>query len=156
MPKHVASRGAPLDWNATAIEGDAVGEVRKLKAAHACDLVMSGCGELARELIQAGLVDNCTFGSTRASRDQAAAITLQAAALTRRERCHHHPSGTATITQPATPKPSQNATMSQTPVNGVPRHHTRAGEGTRTPNLLFSAGRTGVLWRGAIVWRLAW
>jgi dihydrofolate reductase len=63
MPKYVASRGAlgPLDWNATAIEGDAVQGVRKLKAEHAGDLVMSGCGELARELIQAGLVDELYF-----------------------------------------------------------------------------------------------
>ena len=63
MPKYVASRSTlgPLDWNATAIEGDAVGGVRNLKAAHAGDLVMSGCGELARELIQAGLVDELYF-----------------------------------------------------------------------------------------------
>jgi dihydrofolate reductase len=61
--KYVASRSAlgPLDWNATAIEGDAVEGVRKLKAEHAGDLVMSGCGELARELIQAGLVDELYF-----------------------------------------------------------------------------------------------
>jgi dihydrofolate reductase len=63
MPKYVASRSAlgPLDWNATAIEGDAVEGVRKLKTEHAGDLVMSGCGELARELIQAGLVDELYF-----------------------------------------------------------------------------------------------
>ena len=63
MPKYVASRSAlgPLDWNATAIEGDAVEGVRKLKADHAGDLVMSGCGELARELIQAGLMDELYF-----------------------------------------------------------------------------------------------
>ena len=55
MPKYVASRSAlgPLDWNATAIEGDAVEGVRKLKTEHAGDLVLSGCGELARELLQA-------------------------------------------------------------------------------------------------------
>jgi hypothetical protein len=28
----------------------------------------------------------------------------------------------------------------ETPANGVPRHHNRAGEGTRTPNLLFLCG----------------
>jgi dihydrofolate reductase len=63
MPKYVASRSVlgPLAWNATAIEADAVEGVRKLKAAHAGDLVMSGCGELARELIQAGLVDELYF-----------------------------------------------------------------------------------------------
>jgi dihydrofolate reductase len=63
LPKYVASRGklGPLEWNATAIEGDAVEGVRRLKAEHAGDLVMSGCGELARELIQAGLVDELCF-----------------------------------------------------------------------------------------------
>jgi dihydrofolate reductase len=35
--------------------------VRQLKAEHDGDLVMSGCGELARELIQAGLVDELQF-----------------------------------------------------------------------------------------------
>jgi dihydrofolate reductase len=63
MPKYVASRSplGPLDWNATALDGDAVEGVRKLKAEHPGDLVMSGCGELARELIQAGLVDELYF-----------------------------------------------------------------------------------------------
>jgi dihydrofolate reductase len=63
IPKYVASRrelGA-LDWNATALEGDAIDAVRDLKARHHGDLVMSGCGELARELIQAGLVDELLF-----------------------------------------------------------------------------------------------
>ena len=63
LPKYVASRGSlgPLEWNATAIDGDAIEGVRKLKAEHRGDLVMSGCGELARELIQAGLVDELYF-----------------------------------------------------------------------------------------------
>ena len=63
IPKYVASRGrlGPLKWNATAIEGDAVDGVRRLKAEHTADLVMSGCGELARQLIQAGLVDELLF-----------------------------------------------------------------------------------------------
>jgi hypothetical protein len=58
MPKYVASRSAldPLDCNAEDIEADAVEGVRKLKGGHAGDLVMSGCGELARERIQASLV----------------------------------------------------------------------------------------------------
>lgn len=61
--KYVASRSrlGTLDWNATALEGDAVDAVRRLKAQHEGDLVMSGCGELARELIQAGLVDELLF-----------------------------------------------------------------------------------------------
>jgi dihydrofolate reductase len=63
LPKYVASRSrlGPLEWNATAIDGDAVEGVRRLKAERAGDLVMSGCGELARELIQAGLVDELQF-----------------------------------------------------------------------------------------------
>ena len=63
LPKYVASRSSlgPLEWNATAIDGDAIEGVRKLKAEHRGDLVMSGCGELARELIQAGLVDELYF-----------------------------------------------------------------------------------------------
>jgi dihydrofolate reductase len=63
IPKYVASRSrlGPLEWNATRIEGDAIEGVRRLKAEHDGDLVMSGCGELARELIQAGLVDELLF-----------------------------------------------------------------------------------------------
>jgi dihydrofolate reductase len=63
IPKYVASRGglAELVWNATAIEGDAVDGIRRLKGEHDGDLVLSGCGELARELIQAGLVDELLF-----------------------------------------------------------------------------------------------
>lgn len=51
MPKYVATRSVlgPLGWNATAIEGDAVEGVRRLKAEH------------AGELIQAGLVDELYF-----------------------------------------------------------------------------------------------
>ena len=58
IPKFIASRSRneALEWNATAIEGDAIDGVRRLKAEHRGDLVMSGCGELARELIQAGLM----------------------------------------------------------------------------------------------------
>jgi dihydrofolate reductase len=63
IPKYVASRSqlGPLEWRATAIQGDAIEGVRQLKARHVGDLVMSGCGELARELIQAGLVDEMLF-----------------------------------------------------------------------------------------------
>ena len=63
LPKFVASRSpqGPLDWNGTAIEGDAVEGVRRLKADPDGHLVMSGSGELARELIQAGLVDELLF-----------------------------------------------------------------------------------------------
>jgi dihydrofolate reductase len=59
MPKYVASRSelGDLDWNGKPIEGDAVEGVRRLKSEVEGDLLMSGCGELARQLIQAGLVD---------------------------------------------------------------------------------------------------
>ena len=59
LPKFVASRSSlgPLEWNGTAIEGDAVDGVRRLKTELDGDLIMPACGELARELIQAGLVD---------------------------------------------------------------------------------------------------
>jgi dihydrofolate reductase len=63
LPKFVASRAltGTLEWNGTAIEGDAVDGVRRLKGSVEGDLVMPGCGELARELIQAGLVDELYF-----------------------------------------------------------------------------------------------
>lgn len=63
IPKFVASRSnlGDLGWNATAVEGDAIEGVRQLKASHPGDIVMSGAGELARELIQAGLVDELLF-----------------------------------------------------------------------------------------------
>jgi dihydrofolate reductase len=59
MPKYVVSRSTlgELEWNATQIDGDAIDAVRQLKAEHDGDFHMPGCGELARELIQAGLVD---------------------------------------------------------------------------------------------------
>ena len=55
------SRGGPLDWNATLIEGDAIEGVRRLKHEASGDLVLIGCGELARELIGARLVDEAWF-----------------------------------------------------------------------------------------------
>jgi len=46
IPKYVASRSrlGALEWNATAIEGNAIEGVRRLKAEHYDDFVMSGCG----------------------------------------------------------------------------------------------------------------
>jgi dihydrofolate reductase len=63
MPKYVASRSSlgELGWNATAIEGDAVEGVRRLKAERDGTIFLTGCGELARQLIQAGLVDELYF-----------------------------------------------------------------------------------------------
>lgn len=59
MPKYVASRTLrePLAWNATLLEGDLAESVTALKERHDRTLVAVGAGELARELISLGLVD---------------------------------------------------------------------------------------------------
>jgi dihydrofolate reductase len=59
MPKYVASRtlAGPLEWNATLIEGDAADGVRKLKDELDGPLILTGSGELARDLITSGVVD---------------------------------------------------------------------------------------------------
>lgn len=63
MPKYVASRTltGPLEWNATLIEGGIEQGVPKLKAEHAGNLIVSGCGELAHDLTRQGLVDEFWF-----------------------------------------------------------------------------------------------
>lgn len=63
MPKYVASRtlAAPLEWNATLIEGELVQAVTELKEKHEGSLRVSGCGELAHTLAQQGLVDEFWF-----------------------------------------------------------------------------------------------
>jgi dihydrofolate reductase len=63
LPKFVASStlDGALDWNATLIEGDAVEGVARLKDELDDDLVLSGCGELARALIAHGVVDELRF-----------------------------------------------------------------------------------------------
>jgi dihydrofolate reductase len=63
LPKYVASRTVegPLEWNATAIAGDAAESVSGLKGDLAGDLILSGCGELARHLIENGVVDELWF-----------------------------------------------------------------------------------------------
>jgi DNA ligase 1 len=63
MPKFVASRtlAAPLTWNATLIEGDLADGVARLKDELEGDLISVGCGELARNLLAAGLVDELRF-----------------------------------------------------------------------------------------------
>src|SRR5919106_2271171 len=63
MPKYVASRTLkePLEWNATLIEGDAVEGVRRLKDERDGDLLLIGCGELARQLAADGLIDEFRF-----------------------------------------------------------------------------------------------
>ena len=63
MPKYVASRtlSGPLEWNATLLEGDLAESVSSLKDEHHGNLVVSGAGELARELMAHGLVDELWF-----------------------------------------------------------------------------------------------
>jgi dihydrofolate reductase len=63
MPKYVASRTleGPLPWNATLLDGDLADAVTKLKQEHDGDLFTFGCGELSRELVVNGLVDELRF-----------------------------------------------------------------------------------------------
>jgi dihydrofolate reductase len=63
MPKYVVSRKplGELEWNATALPGDAVENARRLKSEHDGILFVSGAGELARQLVEAGLVDELYF-----------------------------------------------------------------------------------------------
>jgi dihydrofolate reductase len=63
MPKYVASRtlAEPLEWGATLIDGNALDGVARLKDELDGDLILVGCGELARELVAAGLVDELVF-----------------------------------------------------------------------------------------------
>jgi dihydrofolate reductase len=62
-PKWIASRSleGPLDWNSTAVPGDAVDGVAALKEQMDGDLLLTGCGELARTLIQHRVVDEIHF-----------------------------------------------------------------------------------------------
>jgi dihydrofolate reductase len=64
MPKYVASRtlDGPLEWNSTLLEGDATDAVARLKAELPSDLLMYGCGELARSLLAASLIDELRIG----------------------------------------------------------------------------------------------
>jgi dihydrofolate reductase len=63
MQKFVASRSleGPLEWNATLIEGDAAEGVERLKSELDGDLFLIGCGELARHLLENGLIDELRF-----------------------------------------------------------------------------------------------
>jgi dihydrofolate reductase len=63
LPKFVASRTLkePLAWNATLIKGDAAQAVARLKQQPGQDILMYGCGELARTLMQHGLIDEYRF-----------------------------------------------------------------------------------------------
>jgi dihydrofolate reductase len=59
LPKFVASRTlrGPLEWNATALEGDAADAVSRLKGELEGDLLLIGCGELACHLLAHDVVD---------------------------------------------------------------------------------------------------
>jgi dihydrofolate reductase len=63
MPKFVASRKlqGSLDWNATVIDGDLAEGVTKPKEELDGDLMLIGCGELARNLLAVGLIDELRF-----------------------------------------------------------------------------------------------
>ena len=59
MPKYVASRTrkAPLEWNATLLEGDVAEEIKKLKKKSGDGLLQYGVGELTHTLLEHRLVD---------------------------------------------------------------------------------------------------
>jgi dihydrofolate reductase len=63
MPKYVASTTLeePLSWNATLIKGDLPQEIAKLKDQPGQNIVVYGCGRLARTLIEHNLVDEFRF-----------------------------------------------------------------------------------------------
>jgi len=63
MPKYVVSRtlSAPLEWNATLRDGDLADAVRALKDEHDGNLIVPCAGELARDLVSHGLVDEFWF-----------------------------------------------------------------------------------------------
>jgi dihydrofolate reductase len=63
LPKYVASTTlkAPLSWNSTLIEGDVAGQVAKLKQQPGSDILMYGCGQLARTLQEHDLMDEYRF-----------------------------------------------------------------------------------------------
>nr|MBA3350280.1 dihydrofolate reductase family protein [Actinomycetota bacterium] len=63
LPKFVASRtlSGPLEWNATPIEGDPAEAVARLKNELEGDLILIGCGDLARHLVAKGMVDELRF-----------------------------------------------------------------------------------------------
>lgn len=63
LPKYVASSTLtePLSWNATLIKGDVAQEVAKLKEQPGQNIVIYGCGQLARTLLEHNLVDEFRF-----------------------------------------------------------------------------------------------
>ena len=63
IPKYVASRTLhePLTWNASLLGGDLVERVREIKQRHNGNLLLYGCGELAHNLVTAGMVNEIHF-----------------------------------------------------------------------------------------------
>jgi len=63
LPKYVASTtlDEPLAWNATLIKGDVPQQVARLKQESGRDILMYGCGELARTLLEHDLIDEFRF-----------------------------------------------------------------------------------------------
>ena len=63
MPKYVASTTLqePLGWNATLLKGDIATEVARLKQQPGQNILMYGCGPVARTLMQHDLIDEYLF-----------------------------------------------------------------------------------------------
>jgi dihydrofolate reductase len=63
LPKYVASRtlSEPLEWNAQLLRGELADAVPALKNELEGDLIVSGVGEFARNLLAEGLVDEVRF-----------------------------------------------------------------------------------------------
>jgi dihydrofolate reductase len=63
MPKYVASTtlSEPLSWNATLLEGDVPQAIAMLKEQPGKNIVVYGCGQLARTLLEHNLVDEFRF-----------------------------------------------------------------------------------------------
>ena len=63
MPKFVASRtvSEPLEWSARLLQGELGEAVGRLKDDLDGDVIVSGCGELARSLLLEGVVDELRF-----------------------------------------------------------------------------------------------
>jgi dihydrofolate reductase len=63
LPKYVASTtlSEPLSWNATLIKGNVAQEIARLKEQPGQNMVMYGCGQLAKTLVEHNLVDEFRF-----------------------------------------------------------------------------------------------
>jgi dihydrofolate reductase len=63
LSKYVASStlSEPLSWNATLIKGDVPQEVARLKEQPGQNIVVYGCGQLAKTLLEHDLVDEFRF-----------------------------------------------------------------------------------------------